>query len=871
MVSPIGMEIFEARLNSFNAIQPKTKKRTSNAKGAAKLKWPHESPTPAQLAKAGFYYDPSASDSDNTTCYLCHTNLNGWEEDDNPIHEHLNLSPGCGWAAVAHIEQNIEEGVQERDDPMNETLLDARRMTFGANWPHENKRGWICKTEKMIKAGCLDGWEPKDDPSIAEASLLEGTESTSANRVPKASRKGAKGRKAAPKSKRKASAAVQEEAVAGSSFIEPEDDDFEVKVESEAIHNGRGTKRKSDEMSVDNDQSSSAPNFEQPKSQLPPSKRRATRSSVSYANVAPISTLEFTLDDDTQMQDSEDIPTPDQPPSKKNVKGGRKRASNPARKASTAPTASKASLRATVPNDEEIDAALEADLDRPLTDDEGDVEPPPLPKTKTRRLTKTRPGSRKVTASTAPVRRGTSASAVPVEVDSMINFDAPTYEQENESLEQTKAVEIALIAIDHAKQEIIAKTDKPTAPKAKTCGRVPSRPAKSAKAVSQAVHEEPVPLAQTRGELESGRPTDQLLEQVPQTWPLSSASIQRDETAEIDSSVHAPSAAVEESGDAEGAETESHDRAKKGGKKRAATTAKKAKANRKAATMESKIEDVVHVKVDDPRRNSPKPMVVVEVPEDQKSIETAPLFDPATVSETRDTEDKAPKPKKGRSVKVKADTEKLTPEVASTEPAGPSEDTSMTIGREADAVSEIPLMSHTAKNNNDADSAQVATPAKKAQSIDETSKMTVTPQSSDVENQPPSARPSALRPPLSTHSPSKGQTPQVVLGAMTPTVSPSKRNVSRLQSAQPWASIDIEKLFVTSPSAAKENLLLASSQQAKETLTSPEKKLTVEEWIRWNAKRGEDELRDDCERLVGRFEGEGVRALRTLEGIVCAD
>ncbi|KAL8807889.1 MAG: hypothetical protein Q9200_004489 [Gallowayella weberi] len=149
MVSPIWMEVFEARLDSFNAIHQRTKKRTSNAKGAAKLKWPHESPTPAQLAKAGFYYNPETSEPDNTTCYLCRTNLSGWEEDDNPIQEHLSLSPGCGWAAVARIEQNIEDGVKEQDDPMNETLLDARRMTFGANWPHENKRGWICKTEKV--------------------------------------------------------------------------------------------------------------------------------------------------------------------------------------------------------------------------------------------------------------------------------------------------------------------------------------------------------------------------------------------------------------------------------------------------------------------------------------------------------------------------------------------------------------------------------------------------------------------------------------------------------------------------------------------------------------------------------------------------
>ncbi|KAL8677428.1 MAG: hypothetical protein Q9186_006136 [Xanthomendoza sp. 1 TL-2023] len=903
------METFAARLESFNAIHPGTKKRTSNAKGAAKLKWPHETPNPAQLAKAGFYYNPKASTPDNTTCYLCHTSLDGWEEDDNPIREHSNLSPDCGWAAIARIEQNIEDGADEQDNPMNETLLDARRMTFGANWPHENKRGWTCKIEKHQRrspdctffalaaskkqkpvrgkkgrasqasrmstqsnvTAATDDFSMLDVNSIADASLMQGTESVSISKATKGGKKGAKGRKVAPKSKRKASTAVQEEAANGSSFVGPEDDDFEIKVESKATHHGQGKKRKSDEMSVDNDTSPSEPKLEQPQPQLPPSKRQTTRSSVSHAIPTPISTLEFTLDDDTQMQDSEDIPAPDQPTSKKTARGGRKRASSSARKASTASTASKASLRATAPKDEEIDAALEADLDRPLTDDEGDVEPPPLPKIKTRRLTKTRPGSRKVTASTAPVRRATRASALPLEGDSMTSTDAPAYELGNDSLEQTKAVEIALNAIDHAKQEIIAETDKQIASKTKARGRPPSKLAKSAKANSQAVDEEPVPLTQRTAESESARRIDQLPEQSPRIWEVSGAGIVMNETAKISSSVLAPTTAVDESENAEGADTRSQNHGKKGGKKTTATTTKKAKGNRKGATTESKKEDVVHVELEDPRRNSHEPVVGSEIPEDQKSVEETPLFDPATVSETPDTEDKAPKSKKGRSTKVKAKTKKPTLGIASTEVTEPCEDTSMILGKEGDAVAEKPLVNDTEQNNDDAKSSEAATPPKKAQSVHETMKTTVTPQSSDVENQPPSARPSALRPPLSTQSPSKGQNPRVLPGAITPMVSPSKHNISHLQSTLPWATIDFEQLFTTSPAAAKDNFPVAGSKEAKETLTSPEKKLTVEEWIRWNAKRGEDKLRNDCERLVGRFEGEGVRALKTLEGIVCAD
>ena len=57
----------------------------------------------------------------------------------------------------------------------------------------------------------------------------------------------------------------------------------------------------------------------------------------------------------------------------------------------------------------------------------------------------------------------------------------------------------------------------------------------------------------------------------------------------------------------------------------------------------------------------------------------------------------------------------------------------------------------------------------------------------------------------------------------------------------------------------------------EEGLSSPEKQMTVEQWILSNAKKSEEKLRTECERLVGRFEGEGVRALKTLEGIACVD
>lgn len=78
--------------------------------------------------------------------------MDGWEEDDDPVVEHLKHSPDCGWAINMGIEQQANDKLQ---DPSCEEMLDARRMTFGVNWPHEHKRGWVCKTQKVNFAGLL--------------------------------------------------------------------------------------------------------------------------------------------------------------------------------------------------------------------------------------------------------------------------------------------------------------------------------------------------------------------------------------------------------------------------------------------------------------------------------------------------------------------------------------------------------------------------------------------------------------------------------------------------------------------------------------------------------------------------------------------
>ncbi|KAL8999412.1 MAG: hypothetical protein Q9169_001726 [Polycauliona sp. 2 TL-2023] len=723
-----------------------------------------------------------------------------------------------------------------------------------------------------------------DVNSIAEVSMMDNVDTSEVKKTAKGAKRGTKGRKAATKPEGSASWSQQEVVVVvGSSFVEPEDDDFAVKILPEPTSNGRPKKRKSDEMSVDNDSGHPGETLDHTRFPLPPPKRRATRASASHGNKDPISTLEFNIDNDTHMEDAESVPQPSQPKTKKAAKGGRKRASSSTRKASTTSTATKASLRTAVPNDEEIDAALEADLDRPLTDDESNTEPVSLPKTKLRRLTKTRPGSRKVTASTAPVRRNTRASVLPGEENSMMSTDVPISDSRHSTAQETEALNIALNAVEHAKQEIIAETDKQTASKAKTRGRPPSKTTKIIKEsgkktdnehdlqASQAVAAGPEAVDQESAEKKGDHRSEDL---APKPSPSPEVPVEitvEGNAAEIDSSVLVPPTAYDEPTNEEDTKTKSQARVRGGGKTRANTGAKKSKASQKGPPEVQESEDVNQVGVEGSRKYSPEPVAELEIQHNDQVIEEASLPQQLTVEENSQSVEKAAKPKRGRPAKAKAKSRKSSTKGSFVEAEIPAEASPVAAPKEVDMTEEPPATDHEVQDHFHEIPPQAATPQKAAVSVHGTPKAVISPQSSDAENQPPSCRPSALRPPLSTQSPSKAQTTRVVLAASTPTTSPSKRHISRLQSTLPWTTIDFEKLFVASPAADKENVPLTVPKGAEEVLTSPEKKLTVEEWIRSNAKRGEDKLRDDCERLVGRFEGEGVRALKTLEGIVCAE
>ncbi|RDA95065.1 hypothetical protein CP533_2114 [Ophiocordyceps camponoti-saundersi (nom. inval.)] len=138
------------------------------------------------------------------------------------------------------------------------------------------------------------------------------------------------------------------------------------------------------------------------------------------------------------------------------------------------------------------------------------------------------------------------------------------------------------------------------------------------------------------------------------------------------------------------------------------------------------------------------------------------------------------------------------------------------------------------------------------------------PQSSDAENRPPSSRPA-------TSSGKRGRATTTTVSLSQTPGSPSKRNmlVGGLQTSEPWSAASLDVLTIlesmTPPPRNEGNSGKENPRAFR--LSTPEKAMTVEEWIYFNAGQAEARLKHECEVMVSQFEREGTRAIRALEGL----
>lgn len=632
-----------------------------------------------------------------------------------------------------------------------------------------------------------------EEPQDGDSALTSATNMTVQSTASRSTRVGTKMAKGKGRS-RKITTAAGPDQIADSNRI------FGSTLEELDFKTKRGTKRMSDEI----DTYGFLDEAPQDESTPPPKRTRATRIST-VKSYEPLVKLQGEDEDgDTPMDDAETAP----PVSKKNSrpKGKfRKVRVGSLRKASNVSIASKAPLRAHVPADEEIDAALEADLDRPLTDDEVEenliVEIKPK-----RRLTRTKLSSRAVSASVASAR-------IPSVV---VSKKVPTTEP-HENVHPSIEPKAEANALEFSSEAIEAEGTRNTKKKAQNGKRKKKE--------------------QLHPSMAYGEPLDQLHPRVNEDdSDLMVVNGRVSSVADMEN----PSGTTTQSNDIQ-SQPEVQDlpewrempKASKSAKSPLESTSIEVALNGEAS--KGRIFNRKHSKGHSPTPspNSKHAQSQHAVPggriskangkKGKAKMKTKMVLTPPTSQDHDDSQS---------SLVISNDSRK-SPSSAY------GQGTTMSLKQQALKPGGMPLPQ---------------TPEKRTVgfTLQPPPSSTPSPQSSDIENRPPSSRPSQQRPPLAPLTPSASQRN---LNA--------NANGDRVTTIRPWKEIDIE--------AVLQEFLSSGPIPSKDALTEEELDMTIEEWILRNGAKGEESLRNRCEKLVNEFESRGLRALQTFEGIECID
>ncbi|KAE8391083.1 hypothetical protein BDV23DRAFT_74894 [Aspergillus alliaceus] len=838
------METFAARLASFDLVLHPEKRRTSGAKAVKPIAWPHRRPSPAELAHAGFYYNPYETNPDNTTCFRCNRALDGWEEEDNPITEHLKHANDCGWAIMMDIQQHSSNPA-EIEDPTSDKIREARLATFGTSWPHDGKRGWVCQSEKMVDGGwyfcpteesndlascaycklSLDGWEPKDDPFdehyrrsadcsffvFAQPSGKKGRGSRSKKaRTSKASRlstqstvsesvseledpmdqstvsqpaiksKGTKKSSKSSKSKAKNSKSKKDEVTETDSQMDIDTADYSQPEPPKVKRTTRGKKRASDQVEREHANVIDTETFDEAE---PPSKKRATKSRNG--------TQEYSNQTDEVIagtQPDESVPEE----VFKKSRGSTKKTSSKNQKAPSGSTTSKTASKSRVPSDNELDEAPVADLEEPEPR-EPSVEPPQKPPKK--------PKSKKKQ----------KATAVPSEdiVDHVDENETRTNQAlPKEPVSEAAAEESKLShvkATRRSRGSVIPEPEPEPEPSTEKSPEIRKR---------SGAHEK------SKDEAEPWRHESFVSVEIPARIPTSEKETEAESIDKSEPNDNGP---------------------KKKTKQR--TSTEKTKKSKQTSEKEAPEPENPPAEHSVDANNHKDLSADHDVPEQEKA------------EKPQEQEAKEPQGQEAERRSSRRRSSKVPPKTAERYSDIPEEKQFARTLAGSWGSSDYKI-SDSANQENVSPLPSKSTPS-------------LSPQSSDAENQPPSLKPSAPQPHIA--SPSKQRPARIPLAASTP--SPSKRNANTggLHTTHPWNSIDIDEILLTGASDKENTDLSSALHNVKRDLTSSEKRMTVEEWIKWQAKNGEEKLRQECERLVGKFEREGARAMRVLEGIECID
>ncbi|KAG5918409.1 hypothetical protein E4U42_006870 [Claviceps africana] len=859
---------YEARLSSF---QKSSKKRGSTAGGRGRaLSWPHKQIAPSSLAKAGFYFEPYAENPDNCACFLCGKGMDGWEAGDDPLHEHLKHSPTCGWAIHAAIEADIEE--YSKEDPSLPHMVEGRRATFADKWPHEARKGWKCKTKQLVEAGwnytpteesddmatcayCqlgLDGWEPNDKPydehynRSPNCSFFALLKQFSGTKKKTARAKATRGSKASRLSVQSVATAASDMASIADTTAEAEDsvltttstlsqgakrpvsrkknattakagskitksktsravEEEEEEEEEEAKTREKGQEKENEAVHEEVRPQS------KPTTKLARGKKRASdamEDSIIFMAEAPVPKKRAAASRDTSRMDRSTMtPEEDEVVTAPKAAGrGKSSSVGPSGKQS----ASLASLRAApeyLSDDEEIERQLEAELDGFTTDDEIAQDSDSARRTaknKTKKETK-----KKTTPGTAKFH-------------DYAMFDPGEIETDEQALDQELLTLRAEMEVGEPRQELhIPKKGR----KAGTA-RKASKQTKTKRAPSLSPSLSPLPSSPSLS---------------PSPLPSSSPSPERELEAEFETD---QTRAGEDQNEVSIDSTDTV--VKKTGLAPSPPTRKPRGRPAKASSASNTTGKLADAPI---KRGRGRPAKVAAARSSPSLHSPGPEAEQMDDSGSEMHED-------GEEIDTGAAGERTrSPSIArrSTSPAPAA-------GGFAGGLSRSRLLASRLLAEPPSTPTKVVSPAPSARQP--ALSPSQSPQSSDAENQPPSSVPMT-----------SSRASRVVLApvATTPVLSSPTRHTmlaAGLSSQTPWTAIDLDAVMGTPGlmTSDKENAVGSLLKQGKE-LTSPEKRMTLEEWIHFNAGEAEKKLKHECEAMVTQFEREGTRAMNVLEGL----
>jgi hypothetical protein len=778
------------------------------------------------MARAGFFYRPAHDSTDNVQCFSCGVKLDGWEETDVALAEHLAHAKYCAWAIAMSVSpgETSGEGSEERD-PLGEELYTARQGTFtvGDGWPHESKKGWKCKVNKLVEAGwcwdpspdgdepdgvtcfycnlSLDGWEPKDDPFLEHQrrepeclffQLLQHYHGEAG--PPK------KGKRS---TKTRSSAASKTSRMSTQSAVTVSSDLPSIEGSLADIPMNSSLAGVDDSILTTGTTTSTAGTKGKKKAGRT---KAATKTTKSRSKVAQETEREIGVrfeDSITMHRQESEVTTAESatneeaPPPKKAPKR----------------TVSGRSSKQTVDSSMEISATEGAPAKKSTRGRKPKAQPEPEPEVNPE-----------------------------LEVEPEVPNVPQTPDADAISLQRTSDVSAQLQdelenSVDNFGEELEQSTPIAIAPPKQKRGVKRTSDGLRKQQDSSVIETvQPASEVEPAAKIKRGRKPKNSSTALMEVDQGTSSSIPPDSAPDNLIENHLPTASQDAEADDENSQQPKKARApakKIKGKSKVVKKTSSARSS-KATTAEPEPESEVIKQEDDEDERE------IELELERIASEQTHPPEVAIQAEQDLIHEYEPSPSQGRASKDAAELQQLQEEIDTENQKPPS-----------------------------------PTPQRPRPSPRMPGGFTPSPHGSDKENVPSSSFQvvTAQKPaPIVFLSPSKTTT-RVPLAAGTPhrsparvLLSPSKQHISGLRSKTPWSAADLDVVLLPSPqpSPAKVRDQLVAAAGA---LSSPEKKMSVEEWVRYRARMSEEELRRRCERQVEIFEREGMRALESLSGI----